>query len=140
MMRKSSAASPRLAAAGAIKRARLIRELKPDQTRLKSLNQELRAARDQLQNSLDHRSDLYDFAPVGYVVFDGTGSIQEINLAGAELLGAKRGRLIGQRFAQFLVRKDVASFREHLRRCRTHKRPLSTELSIVAKGGEIIAV
>ena len=88
-MGKSSGDSPGLAAAGAIKRARLIRKLKLDQTRLKSLNQELRAACDQLQNSLQHCSDLYDYAPVGYVVFDGTGSIQEINLAGAELLGAK---------------------------------------------------
>ncbi len=139
-MGKSSGDSPGLAAAGAIKRARLIRELKLEQTRLKSLNQELRAACDQLQNSLQHSSDLYDVAPVGYVVFDGTGSIREINLAGAELLGAKRGHLIGQRFAQFLVRKDMASFREHLRRCRTHQSPLSTELSIVARGGEVIAV
>ena len=137
---KPSGDSPGLAAAGAIKRARLIRELKLDQTRLKSLNQDLRAACDQLQNSLQHCSDLYDYAPVGYVVFDGTGSIQEINLAGAELLGAKRGHLIGQRFARFLVRKDAASFREHLRRCRTQQGPLSTELSIVAKGGEVIAV
>src|SRR6266487_4302037 len=140
VMGKSSGDSPGLAAAGAIKRARLIRELKLEQTRLKSLNQELRAACDQLQNSLQHSSDLYDVAPVGYVVFDGTGSIREINLAGAELLGAKRGHLIGQRFAQFLVRKDMASFREHLRRCRTHQSPLSTELSIVATGGEVIAV
>ena len=140
VMGKSSGHSPGSAAAGAIKGARLIRELKLDQTRLKSLNQELRAACDRLQNSLRHCSDLYDFAPVGYVVFDGTGSIQEINLAGAELLGAKRGPLIGQRFAQFLVRNDVASFREHLRCCRTRQRPLSTELSIVAKGGEAIDV
>jgi len=139
-MGKSSGDSPGLAAAGAIKRARLIRELKLDQTRLKSLNQELRAACDQLQNSRHHCRDLYDFAPVGYVVFDGTGSIQEINLAGAELLGAKRGHLIGQRFAQFLVRKDAACFGEHLRRCRSHKGPLSTELSIAARSGEVIAV
>ena len=139
-MRKSSGDSPGFAAAGAIKRARLIHKLKLDHARLKSLNQELRAACDQLQNSLQHCSDLYDFAPIGYVVFDGTGSIREINLAGAELLGAKRGHLIGQRFAQFLVRKDAASFREHLRRCRPPQRPLGTELSIVAKGGKVIAV
>ena len=136
---KSSGASPGLAA-GMIEPARLIRELKLEQTRLKSLNQELRAACDQLQNSLHHYSDLYGLAPVGYVVFDGTGSIRQINLAGAELLGAKRGHLVGKRFAQFLVGKDVASFREHLRRCHTQHRPVGTELSIVAKGGEVIAV
>src|SRR3989449_3665765 len=140
VMRKSSGDSLELAAAGAIERARLIRERKLDLTRLKSLNQELRAACDQLQNSLHLYSNLYVFAPVGYVLFDGTGSIQEINLEGAVLLGAKRDHLIGQRFTQFLVRKDVPLFREHLRRCRTHQGPLSTELSIVAKGVEAIAV
>src|SRR5439155_6856638 len=139
-MGKSSGAPPGLAAARMIGPARLIRELKLEQTRLKSLNQELRAACDQLQNSLHHYSDLYDLAPVGYVVFDGTGSIREINLAGAKLLGAKRGHLVGKRFAQFLVRKDVASFCQHLRRCRTQHRPVGTELSIVARGGEVIAV
>src|SRR5205809_6529913 len=140
VMRKSSGDSPGLSAAGAIKRARLIRERELDQTRLKSLNPELRAACNQLENSLHHYSDLYDFAPVGYVVFDGTGSIREINREGAELLGVKPGHLVGQRFTQFLVRKDVPLFREHLRRCRTHPGSISTELSIVAKAGEIIAV
>jgi len=75
-MAESSDALPGLVAAGAIERARVIRELKLDHIRLKSLNQELSAARDQLQKSLHHYRDLYDFAPVGYVVFDATGSIR----------------------------------------------------------------
>src|SRR5437870_575005 len=58
VMRKSSGDSLGLAAAGAIERARLIRERKLDLTRLKSLNQELRAACDQLQNSLHLYSNL----------------------------------------------------------------------------------
>jgi len=123
-----------------IKRARRIRKLDLDQIRLKSLNRELRAACAQLRNSLHHYSELYDFAPVGYVIFDRKGSIREINRAGAALLGAKRRQLIGQRFAQFLVQKDVASFREHLRRCQTKKEPLCAELSIVANGREATAV
>jgi len=101
---------------------------------------ELRTACDQLQSSLRHYSDLYDFAPVGYVVFDRTGAIQEINVAAAQILGGKRGHLIGLRFAQFLPRREALSFREHLRRCRTHQGPLSTELSIVAKSGEVISL
>jgi PAS domain S-box-containing protein len=140
VMGKSLAGSPALAAAEVIEHARQVRELELDQTRFKSMNQEWQTACDRLQNSLHHYSDLFDFAPVGYVVLDRTGSIQEINLSGAELLGAKRGDLIGQRMAQFLVRNDVASFRKHLRRCRTRQRPLSTELSIVSKGAEVIAV
>ena len=140
VIRKSSGDLPGLPATGAIERARLIRELKIDQARLKSLNQQLGVTCDQLQNSIHHYRDLYEFAPVGYVVFNGAGSIQEINLAGAALLGAKRGQLIGQQFAQFLARTDVASFREHLRCCRTHEGPLHTELSLTAKGGEVIAV
>jgi PAS domain S-box-containing protein len=140
VMAKSSGGPPGLVAAGATEHVRLIRELKLDQTRLKSLNQELRGARAQLRKSLHHYSDLYDFAPVGYVVFDATGSIREINMAGAELLGARRDHLIGQWFAQFLDRKDATTFREHLRRCRTRHGPLSTELSLLTMSGEVIAV
>src|ERR1043165_86251 len=85
--------------------ARLSRAVKADPSGLKSLNQALRTACEQLQNSLQHFRELYDLAPAGYVVFDADGVIQEINLAGAELLGAKRGPLIGQPFAKFLSRK-----------------------------------
>jgi PAS domain S-box-containing protein len=140
VIRKSTGDLPGLAAGDALERARLIRELKLDQARLKSLNQELRVACDQLQNSIHHYKELYEFAPIGYVVFDGAGSIQEINQAAAGLLGAKGGYLIGQRFEQFLARTDAPSFREHLRFCRTHQGPLSTELSLKAKGGEVVAV
>src|SRR6185503_7297806 len=82
-MGKSSGDSTGLATASTIERARMIRELKLDQTRLESLNRELRVACDELQNSIRYFSDLYEFAPVGYVVFDARGAIQEINLRGA---------------------------------------------------------
>src|SRR5881394_1011096 len=127
-------------AAGPIDPSRRIHKRQLDPIRLKPAKQELRTDRTQLRNSLHHYKDLYDFAPIGYVVFDGTGSIQEINRAAGELLGVKHGQLIGQRFAQFLSPQDVESFRNHLRRCRTGRRPRCTELSIVAKGGRLIAV
>ena len=46
----------------------------------------------QLEAYRDRYVDLYELAPVGYVTLDDEGYVQEINLAGSELLG-KAGKL-----------------------------------------------
>jgi PAS domain-containing protein len=43
------------------------------------------------------------FAPVGYVTLDAKGTIFEINLVAASLLGKDRGRLLGQPFASWVT-------------------------------------
>ena len=77
---------------------RLIEELQIHQIELELQNEELRSVRDELEVSLARVTDLYDFAPLGYVSLDARGSIVELNLAGAAMLGKERARLIGQSF------------------------------------------
>jgi PAS domain S-box-containing protein len=132
--------SPGLPAARPLERERPRRKRESERTRLQAQNRELRAAVERLTFALHHYSDLYRFAPVGYVVFDDAGSIQEINPAGARLLGAPPARLIRRRFAQFLVLKDVPRFRQHLRHCQNRNRPVNTELSVVGKRGAVTAI
>jgi PAS domain-containing protein len=52
-------------------------------------------ARSLLEASHQRFADLYDFAPVGYLSLSLQGEIEEINLAGAQLLGQPRSRLLG---------------------------------------------
>jgi PAS domain S-box-containing protein len=66
-------------------------------------NDELRAARDRLEASLARYTELFDFAPVGYVVVDAGGTIRELNFAAARLLGAERRRIVNTRFGLFVV-------------------------------------
>jgi len=81
---------------------RLVHELQVHQIELELQNEELQGARAELEAGLERYSDLYDFAPIGYVTLDGDGTIGQVNLSGARLLGLERSRLVGARFGLFV--------------------------------------
>ena len=84
-------------------------------------------AREQL---IQRYAELYDFAPTGYVSFDRSGRIAEINLAAARLFGMHRERLTGMPFAVLVCREDVPLFLHHLLRCRSQEHRVETELRL----------
>jgi len=66
---------------------RLAHDLHTHQIELEMQNEELRRAQVELVESRDRYSDLYDFAPVGYVTISSKGLILEANLTFAKMLG-----------------------------------------------------
>jgi PAS domain-containing protein len=63
-----------------------------------------------LDVALNEITDLYDFAPVGFVRTDAAGKISKLNLICANLLGAERNALMGRVFADFFFRiSEIAS-------------------------------
>ncbi len=82
---------------------RLVQELEVHQIELEIQNEELTRVRAELEETLEKYKDLYDFAPVGYILLGEDGSIRQINLAGASLLGLERSKLIGKRLGAFGV-------------------------------------
>ena len=60
-------------------------------------NEELQRVRTEMEAGLSQYTNLYDFAPVGYLTIDHRGAIRRVNLTGARLLGVERGRLAGKR-------------------------------------------
>src|SRR4029077_3927305 len=57
---------------------------------------------------------LYDRAPVGYATLDVHGTILEINLTAATLLGTERERLLSVPFAVVARVQDMGAFFSHL--------------------------
>ncbi|WP_035056948.1 sigma-54-dependent Fis family transcriptional regulator [Desulfuromonas sp. TF] len=122
-----------------IETQRLLHELEVHQVELEMQNEELRQTRRELELSLHKYSELYDFAPVGYVVFDPGGLICEINLAGAQLLGAERQRLAHAPFPPFIADAEGRKiFSRHLRAVLEQQTVLRCELRLTARDGGVI--
>ena len=77
----------------------LVHELQVHQIELEMQNEELKLAKLEAEDALTKYSDLYDFAPIGLFTFDAQGLIQEVNLAGAMLLGVERRSLMNRQFS-----------------------------------------
>jgi two-component system, OmpR family, phosphate regulon sensor histidine kinase PhoR len=112
-------AEPGLAAA---EPATLVRELESTVEELRIMheelrvqNEELRSIRDLLDDERHRYSDLFDLAPVGYVITDGDGVVREVNRSAAELLGREARFLRGKPLAALVGAERRAPFRALLR-------------------------
>ncbi len=90
----------------------LLHELQVHQIELEMQNEELRRAHIALEEISDRYRDLYDFAPVGYLLINRNSLISEINLTACGQLGVERSKLLNRRFAAFVTAED--SDRWHL--------------------------
>jgi len=96
--------------------ARLTHELQVHQVELEMQNEELRQAHAQVEMLLAQYTNLYDFAPAGYLTLDRDGAIRQVNLAGARLLGVERSRLVNRRFGLFVAEGDRRTFSDFLQK------------------------
>jgi len=67
----------------------LLYELEVNQFELTLQNEELRAARGGLERARDRLQDLFENAPVGYLVVDARGGMVEMNSVAAQLIGGR---------------------------------------------------
>ncbi len=94
----------------------LVHELSVHQMELEIQNEELRQAQVELANSRDRLSDLYDFAPVGYLTLDRGGNIREANLTAAKILRTDRKRLMARPLTGFMTATAADLLYLHLMR------------------------
>ena len=91
---------------------KMLHELQVHQIELEMQNEELKQAR--ITERLYYRyTELFEFAPIAYFVFDLNGMISQVNLRGASLLGIDRGHLVGKPFSHYVT----AQYREIFKRC-----------------------
>jgi len=85
---------------------KLAHELQVHQIELDMQNEELRKAQEELTESRDEYSHLYDFAPVGYFTVNEKGLITKANLTFAKMLGRERSLLINKLLSGFIAWED----------------------------------
>lgn len=118
------------------KMASLIHELQVHQIELNMQNDELRRIQEELENTRDRYSHLYDFAPVGYFTISENGIIEEANLTGAAMIGIERSALIGKPFTRLVLREDRDILYTHRQRLLETEASQSCELRLVKKDGQ----
>ena len=93
----------------------LIHELEVHQIELEMQNEELLRTQGQLQDVLARYQDLFDLAPVGYVVLRANGAISNANLTAATLLGINRLHLIHRSLYQYIAGRSQQTLHQHLK-------------------------
>ena len=102
---------------------RLIHELGVHQVELEEQRQELIHSREELENTLERYTDLYDFAPLGYLTIAPNSKIVSANLTATKMLDVDRSLLRGKRLEHFFVAEDRKTFRNLLKSVFDHKEP-----------------
>lgn len=118
---------------------KIVHELEVHQIELEMQNEELRRAQEELELSRNTYTELYDFAPIAYFIFDTHGLIREANFAGGQLLGADRSVLAHQPFIGFIA--DAAGkelFSHHLQQVAQQQEMQKCEIRLSGKDGAII--
>ncbi len=92
----------------------LVHELRTHQIELELQNEELRQNQEALLVSQKKYTDLYDFAPVGYLTVSDTGLISKANLKAARMLACERKRLL-QRPLTFFFNPEEQDSHYHCR-------------------------
>jgi two-component system, NtrC family, sensor kinase len=118
----------------------LIHELQVHQVELEMQNEELRTTQEQLDESLEKYSDLYEFAPVGYVTSNTKGRILKTNLTFAGQLGIERGRLINTALLLHAAAADRVTFRAHLEQVFLSSERQTCEVRLERRNGQELYV
>src|SRR5262249_45526692 len=112
-------------------RRSLLHDLEVHQEELEAQQRQLVEAQQALEAARDLYADLFELAPVGYVVLDGSGIINEINAAALRLLGVQdRSRVARSPFSIFIVQEHRQTFRSHLRVLRSGAERAETEVRL----------
>ncbi len=81
---------------------KLIHELKMHQIELELQNEELTQAKEDAEFAGKKYTELYDFAPIGYLSLSKVGDIIDLNISAARLLGKESSGLLKSRFGFFI--------------------------------------
>ena len=107
---------------------KLLHELEVHQIELEMQNEELQRIQEELEASQLRYFELFDLAPVGYLVLEENKIIEEANFTVSTLLGVDRSALIKQPITRFIFSEDQDIYFQHCRELIDTKIPQQCEL------------
>ena len=111
---------------------RLIHELEVHRVELEMQREELACQKIELEESLGRFTELYDFAPVGYLTLGRKSTILQANLTATKLLGVDRALLLGMPLNKFFVAEACPLIDVLLEGVFTRRVPGVCEVTLVA--------
>lgn len=113
----------------------LLRELRLHQAKLDKCKHDAQEMQQHLEAMRVRHADLYDLAPVGYLMLDEKGRTLEINQTGANMLGRERVSMPGKHFVSWLAEDERPLFLNHLRQVFLSRDRLAVDLRIKTPSG-----
>ncbi|MFP4543848.1 MAG: ATP-binding protein [Candidatus Kapaibacterium sp.] len=111
----------------------MIHELQVQQLELELQNEELVRTQMELESSRKRLSELYNFAPVGYISLDQNGYIREANVTFFKMAGADKNEIINKHFSKFVYKEDQDLFYFYLKDLKNSKKKRIAELRLNKK-------
>ena len=108
---------------------RLQHELQVHQIELEMQNEELQAANAEIEDVLERYTDLFDFAPVGYLNLNADGTINLVNL------GLERDQIMKRRLTSFIPEDERPAFTQFMQRVFLTGVRQTCELGVLVSGG-----
>ncbi len=126
---------PELVAASLEELQVALEELRVAEEELICQNEALADARAEIEAQRQRYQQLFDFAPDGYLVTDGVGTIQEANRTAAHLLNISQHFLIGKPIVVFVAQEERQAFRDGLSRMSQLERVQEWEVRLQRRDG-----
>jgi len=119
---------------------KLIHELQVHQIELEMQNDELILAKEKAEIAMEKYTNLYDFAPSGYLSISEEGDIVSLNFAAAKLLGKDRIYLKNSRFGLYVHPSSIGIYNKSLHDAFFTKSKKTCELFLVSNSEKSIFV
>jgi PAS domain S-box-containing protein len=118
----------------------VVQELQVHQFELEIQNEELRRTQEELSTSRQLFADFFYRAPVGYLVLDKTGFVQDVNETICKLTDLPASKIKGSTVFDLIAEKDREWFIVRYKAIYKHPEGKNIELSLLTSAGETLPV
>jgi signal transduction histidine kinase len=116
---------------------KLLHELEVYQIELEMQNDELLLAKEKAELAEAKYTELYDFAPSGYLSLSAKGEITEMNFMAANMLGKERSLLLNEMFQLYITKETRAAFHQFIQLLYSNKTKQNCEIQIEAEDNTV---